>query len=207
MAASSTPKAKSTYSRLWAKVRPLALTPWQGSSPLMARPYGLRHAGVTWQLTPGVPAAEWAGHSVEVLQRIYHRCMVGMTTYGSIACTRPVTRWVDLCPGAARGGRHFASMAVARWHDRYCGRSSKKPGQTMLAWSRVPPLDSNLRTRLRRPATIMGLTRRNALYAALPVRKPYATRARTLYRPAMPSHRTGHNTALLEASGGPTGHG
>lgn len=46
----------------------------------MHRPYDLRHAGVTWRLSAGVPAAqvaEWAGHSVEVLQRIYHRCMDG----------------------------------------------------------------------------------------------------------------------------------
>ncbi|MEV4887873.1 site-specific integrase [Nonomuraea sp. NPDC055795] len=75
---SGKPVPKSTYSRLWAKLRPLALTPEQVVSPLMARPYDLRHAGVTWRLTAGVPAAqvaEWAGHSVEVLQRIYHRCM------------------------------------------------------------------------------------------------------------------------------------
>ncbi|MFI6320145.1 hypothetical protein ACIBG8_21615 [Nonomuraea sp. NPDC050556] len=56
------------------------LTPDQLDSPLMARPYDLRHAGVTWRLFTGVPAAQaaqWAGRSVEVLQRIYHRCMAG----------------------------------------------------------------------------------------------------------------------------------
>ncbi|MEV4161423.1 tyrosine-type recombinase/integrase [Nonomuraea dietziae] len=77
---SGKPVPKSTYSRLWTKVRALALTPEQLTSPLMARPYDLRHAGVTWRLSAGVPAAqvaEWAGHSVEVLQRIYHRCMSG----------------------------------------------------------------------------------------------------------------------------------
>ncbi|MGW5680334.1 tyrosine-type recombinase/integrase [Nonomuraea sp. NPDC003754] len=77
---SGKPIPKSTYSRLWTKVRWLALTPEQVHSPLMGRPYDLRHAGVTWRLSAGVPAAqvaEWAGHSVEVLQRIYHRCMDG----------------------------------------------------------------------------------------------------------------------------------
>lgn len=77
---SGRPVPKSTYSRLWQKVRLLALTPEQVASPLMGRPYDLRHAGVTWRLSAGVPAAqvaEWAGHSVEVLQRIYHRCMSG----------------------------------------------------------------------------------------------------------------------------------
>ncbi|WP_165977644.1 tyrosine-type recombinase/integrase [Nonomuraea diastatica] len=77
---SGRPVPKSTYSRLWKKVRALTLTPEQLVTPLMGKPYDLRHAGVTWRLSTGVPAAqvaEWAGHSVEVLQRIYHRCMAG----------------------------------------------------------------------------------------------------------------------------------
>lgn len=77
---SGRPVPKSTYSRLWKKVRTLALAPEELVTPLMGKPYDLRHAGVTWRLSAGVPAAqvaEWAGHSVEVLQRIYHRCMAG----------------------------------------------------------------------------------------------------------------------------------
>ncbi|MEV0313487.1 tyrosine-type recombinase/integrase [Nonomuraea fuscirosea] len=77
---SGRPVPKSTYSRLWKKVRALALAPEELATPLMGKPYDLRHAGVTWRLSAGVPAAqvaEWAGHSVEVLQRIYHRCMAG----------------------------------------------------------------------------------------------------------------------------------
>ncbi|WP_157249685.1 tyrosine-type recombinase/integrase [Nonomuraea typhae] len=77
---SGKPIPKSTYSRLWAKARLLALTPRQVTSPLMARPYDLRHAGITWRLSAGVPAsqvAERAGNSVEILQRIYHLCMAG----------------------------------------------------------------------------------------------------------------------------------
>ncbi|GAB2918988.1 tyrosine-type recombinase/integrase [Nonomuraea fastidiosa] len=77
---SGRPVPKSTYSRLWKKVRALTLSTEQLGTPLMARPYDLRHAGITWRLSAGVPAAqvaEWAGHSVEVLQRIYHRCMAG----------------------------------------------------------------------------------------------------------------------------------
>lgn len=44
------------------------------------RPYDLRHAGIVWRLNSGVPApevAKWAGHSVEVLTRIYANCVVG----------------------------------------------------------------------------------------------------------------------------------
>ena len=47
----------------------------------MKRPYDLRHSGVTWRLNSGVPATEvaaWAGHSVEVLTRVYARCVVGL---------------------------------------------------------------------------------------------------------------------------------
>jgi integrase len=45
----------------------------------MKRPYDLRHSGITWRLNSGVPAAEvaaWAGHSVEMLMRVYARCVV-----------------------------------------------------------------------------------------------------------------------------------
>ena len=38
-------------------------------------------SGVNWRLNSGVPATEvaaWAGHSVEVLMRVYARCVVGL---------------------------------------------------------------------------------------------------------------------------------
>ena len=50
--------------------------------PLAERPYDLRHAAVSTWLNGGVPAttvAEWAGHSVEVLLRIYAKCLDGGT--------------------------------------------------------------------------------------------------------------------------------
>jgi hypothetical protein len=59
----------------------MALTPEQLATPLMKRPYDYRHAGITWRLNSGVPAADvakWAGHGVEVLSRIYAGCMAGM---------------------------------------------------------------------------------------------------------------------------------
>jgi integrase len=63
------------------KTRALALTPPQLATPLMRRPYDLRHSGVTWRLNSGVPATEiaaWAGHSFEVLMRVYARCVAGL---------------------------------------------------------------------------------------------------------------------------------
>jgi integrase len=74
------PIQPSTWWRVWSNVRNLALTPEQLATPLMKRPYDLRHAGITWRLNSGIPApdvAKWAGHSVEVLTRIYAGCVAG----------------------------------------------------------------------------------------------------------------------------------
>ncbi|GAA1821463.1 hypothetical protein GCM10009835_47590 [Planosporangium flavigriseum] len=52
----------------------------QQQSPLAARPYDLRHAAVSLWLNAGVPAtqvAEWAGHSVHVLLKVYAKCIEG----------------------------------------------------------------------------------------------------------------------------------
>jgi len=76
----------STYWQVWVKTRALALTPQQLATPLMRRPYDLRHSGVTWRLNSGVPATEvaaWAGQSVEVLMRVYARCGRAWKTSGS----------------------------------------------------------------------------------------------------------------------------
>jgi integrase len=75
------PIQPSTWWQVWRKVRTLSLTPDQLATPLMKRPYDLRHAGIVWRLNSGVPApevAKWAGHSVEVLTRTYAGCVVGL---------------------------------------------------------------------------------------------------------------------------------
>ncbi|GIH03279.1 hypothetical protein Rhe02_13460 [Rhizocola hellebori] len=69
-----------TYSRVWASARNLALSPAQILSVLAKRPYDLRHAAVSLWLNSGVPATEVAsraGQSVEVLLRIYAKCIDG----------------------------------------------------------------------------------------------------------------------------------
>jgi hypothetical protein len=55
---------------------------WQMArpSPLAHRHYDFRHAGISWRLNAGTPdpqVAEWAGHSVEVLYRVYAHCIDG----------------------------------------------------------------------------------------------------------------------------------
>jgi integrase len=70
--------ASTAISDVWAEARTLALTPEQVASPLAGRPYDLRHAAVSLWLNAGVPAtevAERAGHSVEVLLRVYAKCL------------------------------------------------------------------------------------------------------------------------------------
>ena len=69
-----------TYRRAWIAARRAALTPTEYASPLARRPYDLRHACLSTWLNGGVPptqVAEWAGHSVDVLLRIYAKCLVG----------------------------------------------------------------------------------------------------------------------------------
>jgi integrase len=56
------------------------LTTVEQRSPLAKVPYHLRHAAVSLWLNAGVPAAqvaEWAGHSPNVLLRVYAKCIYG----------------------------------------------------------------------------------------------------------------------------------
>jgi integrase len=70
----------SHYAEVWAAARPLALTPEQVASPIANNPYSLRHAAVSLWLDAGVPAtdiAQRAGHGVDVLLRVYAKCLHG----------------------------------------------------------------------------------------------------------------------------------
>ena len=72
------PVASTAISDVWAAARSLALTPAQVASSLAGRPYDLRHAAVSLWLSAGVSpprVAERAGHSVEVLLRVYAKCL------------------------------------------------------------------------------------------------------------------------------------
>jgi integrase len=72
--------SSSTYSRIWEDARAVALTPVDRKSPKLGRPYDLRHAAVSLWLNRSVPApevAERAGHSVDVLLRVYAKCLEG----------------------------------------------------------------------------------------------------------------------------------
>lgn len=74
------PVPESVYGDVWREARQTALKPAEVASPLARRPYDLRHACVSLWLNAGVPAtqvAEWAGHSAQVLWRVYAKCVLG----------------------------------------------------------------------------------------------------------------------------------
>ncbi|GAA3409134.1 tyrosine-type recombinase/integrase [Streptosporangium vulgare] len=74
------PFSSSAYSAVWREARRLAFTAEQVVSPLAARPYDLRHAAVSLWLNAGVPPteiAQRAGHGVDVLLRVYAKCIEG----------------------------------------------------------------------------------------------------------------------------------
>ncbi len=57
----------STYAAVWRKARLAGFTPGKAASPLVARPYDLRHAAISLWLNAGVPATEVVrrpGHGV-----------------------------------------------------------------------------------------------------------------------------------------------
>lgn len=68
------------YTDVWKRARVIGLSPEQAASPLARRPYDLRHAAVSTWLAARVPIAEVAdraGHTVEVLLKVYARCLDG----------------------------------------------------------------------------------------------------------------------------------
>jgi integrase len=72
--------ASITYRCAWDAARQATLSEAEYTSPLARRVYDLRHACLSTWLNGGVPPAdiaEWAGHSVEVLLRVYAKCIEG----------------------------------------------------------------------------------------------------------------------------------
>jgi integrase len=72
--------AEWAYLEVFHTARREALADTEAETPLMSRPYDLRHAAVSTWLNAGVPAAQvavWAGQSVDVLLRVYVKCIAG----------------------------------------------------------------------------------------------------------------------------------
>jgi len=68
------------YLKVFHEARQEAFNEAEAASLLARRPYDLRHAAVSTWLNAGVPpaqVAEWAGHTVDVLLRVYAKCVAG----------------------------------------------------------------------------------------------------------------------------------
>ena len=68
------------YLKIFHQARAAAFHGQEAAFLLARRPYDLRHAAVSTWLNAGVPApqvADWAGHSVDVLLRVYAKCISG----------------------------------------------------------------------------------------------------------------------------------
>jgi len=108
----------STWWQVWHKVRAASLAPEQLDGPLMVQPYCLRHAGVTRRLNEGVDeatVAAWAGHSVEVLRRIYHHSVGGQDEI--LIARMDAHRRRSLWGRIGDGIRHRAASAGNAWHS------------------------------------------------------------------------------------------
>ncbi len=71
------------YNEVWRKARQATFTPEVHKSTLAQTPYDLRHACVSTWLASGIEGprvAKWAGHSVEVLYKVYAKCLHGGET-------------------------------------------------------------------------------------------------------------------------------
>jgi integrase len=68
------------YLAVFHQARAIAFSEAESASLLARRPYDLRHAAVSiWLKATGDPpqVAEWAGHTVDVLLRVYAKCIAG----------------------------------------------------------------------------------------------------------------------------------
>jgi hypothetical protein len=86
-----------TYLSVFHAARSAALTKDEVAAGLLPRPFYLRHAAVSTWLNAGVPAtqvAEWAGHSVDALLRVYAKCIAGQQDEAKRRIDE-ATRWDD----------------------------------------------------------------------------------------------------------------
>ncbi len=91
-----------TIHRIWRWTRAYVFIEEVCASPLAGTPYDLRHAAVSTWLNGGVPStqvAEWAGQSIEILLRIYAKCLDGEKA----TMRRRVEEALGLAGGASSG--------------------------------------------------------------------------------------------------------
>jgi integrase len=105
------PVSMGTVYNAWHRAREAALTPKQFESMLARRPYDLRHACLSTWLNAGVPpaqVAEWAGHGVDVLLKVYAGCLDGQEHAAKVRIEAALggTEWTapsEISPRIPRG--------------------------------------------------------------------------------------------------------
>ncbi|MFJ9431686.1 tyrosine-type recombinase/integrase [Streptomyces sp. NPDC101490] len=94
----------SAYGMTWARAREDALTHVELGSGLAKRPYGLRHAGISFWLYSGVDPAECArraGQSIEILFRHYAKFLDGVREQANRLIEQSMEEWDRLSRGEA----------------------------------------------------------------------------------------------------------
>lgn len=113
-----------------------ALTAEQSLSPLVGRPYDLRHAAVSLWLNGGVAATEVArraGHSVAALLRVYASCIDG---------EEPFTRhtefvWSLASEYAGQGRFSWSPLDLTRTRSLTRSKSTAGPATSQPGWRMV----------------------------------------------------------------------
>jgi integrase len=91
------------YLKVFHEARTEAFTKSEAASLIARRPYDLRHAAVsTWLKATADPAqvAEWAGHTVDVLMRVYAKCVAGQQDEAKRRILEATTPPADASPRA-----------------------------------------------------------------------------------------------------------
>jgi len=113
----------------WDKARLAAPSSEEYRSPLGRRPYDLRHACLSTWLNGGVAqtqVAEWASHGVEILLRVYAKCLK------RLGCWLPPA-WSRASSKLTGGDRGTNASGVARRDARRPGAAARDHGGRRLA--------------------------------------------------------------------------
>jgi integrase len=108
------PLSMGTTYPVWAAARAAAFTGAQYASPLARRPYDLGNAAVSLWLNAGVPptqVAEWVGHSVNVLLKVYAKYVYGQD---EVARTRIEAALPLTAAGEPHSGQNFPAFPGER---------------------------------------------------------------------------------------------
>ncbi|KQX36555.1 integrase [Streptomyces sp. Root63] len=84
------------YGEVWAKARHDVLSEDEAVSPLVRRPYDLRHAGVSFWLSSGVDPMECArraGHTIAVLFRVYAKVLAQTQDRANLRIDAAMREW------------------------------------------------------------------------------------------------------------------